>query len=77
MQLIGCVAPMCELLSLVSDARIINAALAFVESVLKLGASECDQAGGSDGVNQCALLVQQAAGEEKIRALLERTRPHR
>ena len=62
----GCVKPMCDLLTC-HDARIVTVAMEGLQHILKMGASDRDEAGGS--VNQYAKFVEEAGGVEKLNEL--------
>jgi importin subunit alpha-1 len=66
----GCIKPMCDLLTC-SDVRIVTVALEGLENILKVGACDRDEAGGS--VNQYAAFVDEAEGLEKIEHLQNHT----
>ncbi|KAF6165601.1 hypothetical protein GIB67_021871 [Kingdonia uniflora] len=63
----GCVQPLCDLL-ICPDPRIVTVCLEALENILKVGETEKDL-GSCGGVNQYAVLIDDAGGLEKIENL--------
>jgi hypothetical protein len=66
----GVIKPMCDLLTCI-DARIVTVALEGLVNILRVGACDRDEAGGS--VNQYAVFVKEAEGLAKLKALRHET----